>query len=70
MRRRSEFSASWALAVLAMERRHGHDKTRKRWIGKMNRALAAAGQPAHTGTCVSCGWGGATWGAWVGGVLG
>jgi hypothetical protein len=42
--------------------KHGHDKTKKRWFRKMNRALAAAGQPAHMGTCASCGWGGATWG--------
>jgi hypothetical protein len=26
-----------ALTVLAMERRHEHDKTRKKWFGKMNR---------------------------------
>jgi hypothetical protein len=35
--------------------KHGHDKTRKIWFGKMNRARAAAAR-----------WGGATWGAWTG----
>jgi hypothetical protein len=54
MRRRLDFSTSWALAVLAIERRHEHGKTRKRWFGKMNRALAAAGQPAHARTCATC----------------
>jgi hypothetical protein len=69
MRRRLDFSSAWALAVLAMGRRHEHGKTRKKWFGKMNRALAAAEQPAH-----ACGdmhdvlLGRGSVGAWAGGT--
>eukprot|EP00267_Zea_mays_P045572 XP_020397879.1 aspartate and glycine-rich protein-like [Zea mays] len=52
-----------------MGRRHEHGKTRKKWFGKMNRALAAAEQPAH-----ACGdmhdvlLGRGSVGAWAGGT--
>jgi hypothetical protein len=39
--------------------KHGHGKTRKRWFGKMNMALAAAAR-----------WGRATWGGMGWGALG
>jgi hypothetical protein len=49
-----------------MRGRGAHGKTKKKWFGKMNRALAAAKQPAHAGTCATCCWGEATWGHGLG----